>query len=109
MRLGRWIIGIVAGVVLLALLTVLTVTVFVDPNRYRGQIESAVTRATGQPFEIVGDLHISWYPWLALQMGPAQFGKTLEGNPPRTRVRGSEVSRRSCDGRRRAWARSSFR
>lgn len=69
-----------AGVVLLALLTVLTVTVFVDPNRYRGQIESAVTRATGQPFKIVGDLHISWYPWLALQMGPAQFGKTLEGD-----------------------------
>ena len=35
-----------------------------------------MTRATGQPFEIAGDLQISWYPWLALRMGPAQFGKT---------------------------------
>jgi AsmA protein len=74
-RIGRWIIGIAAGLALLAVVTVLVVTVFVDPNRYRGQIERAVTQATGQPFKIVGDLSISWYPWLALRMGPAQFGK----------------------------------
>lgn len=60
---------------LLALLTVLTVTVFVDANRYRGQIESRVTRLTGQPFKITGDLRISWWPWLALATGPSQFGK----------------------------------
>jgi len=73
-RIGRWVIGIVAGLVLLAVLTVLAVTVFVDPNRYRGQIEAAVTRATGQPFNIEGDLDIAWYPWLAVRMGPSQFG-----------------------------------
>jgi AsmA protein len=54
---------------------VLTVTVFVDANRYRGQIESRVTRLTGQPFKITGDLRISWWPWLALATGPSQFGK----------------------------------
>ncbi len=60
----------------LALLTVLTVTVFVDPNRFRGEIERRVTRLTGQPFDIQGDLRISWWPWLALTTGPSQFGKT---------------------------------
>jgi AsmA protein len=70
-------------VVLLAILTVLVVTVFVDPNRYRGQVERAVTDATGQPFKIVGDLEISWYPWLALTMGPARFGQPgAPGEPP---------------------------
>jgi AsmA protein len=59
----------------LALLTVLTVTVFVNPNRFRGEIERRVTRVTGQPFEIEGDLRISWWPWLALTTGPSQFGK----------------------------------
>jgi AsmA protein len=72
----------VAALVLLAVLTVVAVTLFVDPNRFRGQVESAVARATGQPFEIVGDLEISWYPWLALRMGPAQFGKTTGSEEP---------------------------
>jgi AsmA protein len=72
--------------VLLILLTVLTVTVFVDANRYRGQIETRVTRLTGQPFKITGDLHISWWPWLALATGPSQFGKP-EGPGPYPIVR----------------------
>ncbi len=81
-----------AAVVLLALLTVLTVTVFVDPNRYRGQIERAVADATGQPFKIVGDLRISWYPWLALQMGPARFGQPARaGEPPLVQWQGARV------------------
>ncbi len=75
MRIAKWVLGIFGGLVLLALLTVLTVTVFVDPNRYRGQIESRVTRLTGQPFKIAGDLRISWWPWLALTTGPSQFGQ----------------------------------
>ncbi len=77
-RVAKWVAGIVGGLVLLALLTVLTVTVFVDANRYRGQVESRVTRLTGQPFKITGDLHISWWPWLALSTGPSQFG-TAQG------------------------------
>jgi AsmA protein len=81
-RIGRWILGIVAALVVLTLLTVLAVTLFVDPNRFRGQIEAAVTRSTGQPFRIAGDLEISWYPWLALRMGPAQFGKTVGSKEP---------------------------
>ncbi len=82
MRIGRWLLGILAALVLLAVLTVLAVTLFVDPNRFRGQIEAAVTRVTGQPFKIVGDLEISWYPWLALRMGPAQFGRTVGSSEP---------------------------
>ncbi|MEJ0037473.1 MAG: AsmA family protein [Gammaproteobacteria bacterium] len=78
MRIAKWVAAILGGLVLLAVLTVLTVTVFVDANRYRGQIENRVTRLTGQPFKITGDLRISWWPWLALTAGPSQFGK-VEG------------------------------
>jgi AsmA protein len=83
-RIARWVAAIVGGLVVLVLLTVLTVTVFVDPNRFRGQIERAVTRATGQPFEIEGDLEISWFPWLALRMGASQFGEaeSVAGEAP---------------------------
>lgn len=92
MRVGRWILGTVAGVVLLVILTVLVVTVFVDPNRYRGQIERTVADATGQPFQITGDLKISWYPWLALTMGPARFGQpAAPGQPPLVTWQGARV------------------
>lgn len=74
-RIAKWVAGILGGLIGLVLLTVLTVTVFVDPNRFRGQIERAVTKQTGQPFEIKGDLHISWFPWLALLTGPSEFGE----------------------------------
>ena len=86
MRVIKWVAGILGGLVLLVLLAVLTVTVFVDANRYRGQIESRVTRLTGQPFKITGDLHISWWPWLALTTGPSQFGRP-EGPGPYPIVR----------------------
>jgi AsmA protein len=79
-RIAKWVGAILGGLVLLALLTVLTITVFVDANRYRGQIERRVTRLTGQPFKITGDLRISWWPWLAVTTGPSQFGAA--GNGP---------------------------
>ncbi|MEJ1960488.1 MAG: AsmA family protein [Gammaproteobacteria bacterium] len=83
MRIARWVVGILGGLVLLALLAVLTVTVFVDPNRFRGQIERRVTRLTGQPFDIKGDLRISWWPWFALTTGPSEFGRAegADGQP----------------------------
>lgn len=80
------------ALVLLALLAVVAVTLFVDPNRFRGQIETAVTRATGEPFRIAGNLQISWYPWLALRMGPAQFGKKPgSSEPPIVEWQGARV------------------
>lgn len=78
MRVVKWICGIALGLVLLAFACALILMLFVDPNRFKGRIEVAVTDATGLPFKIDGDLDISWYPWLAVQMGPAQLG---EGEP----------------------------
>jgi AsmA protein len=63
-------------VVALCVLTVLAVTLFVDPNRFRGRIEAAVREATGRPFEIAGDLDLAWFPWLAVQTGPAHLGNS---------------------------------
>ena len=73
-RIGRWIIIGLGTVVALCVLTVLAVTLFVDPNRFKGRIEAAVRTATGRPFEIAGDLDLAWFPWLAVQTGPAQLG-----------------------------------
>src|SRR5688572_22647657 len=87
MRIARWVAGIAAGIILLAMAAVIIVTLFVDPNRFKGRIERMVREATGQPFEIRGDLDIAWYPWLALQTGKAQLGET----PPLLRWESARV------------------
>jgi AsmA protein len=74
---SRWVIGGMAGLVILAALAIVTLTLLIDPNRFRGEIESRVRAATGRPFDIQGDLEVAWFPWLAVRTGAAQLG-----NPP---------------------------
>jgi AsmA protein len=76
-RIGRLIIFGLGAVLALCVLAVLAITVFVDPNRFRGRVETAVREATGRPFRIDGDLDLAWFPWLAVRTGPAHLG-----NPP---------------------------
>ena len=74
MRVLRWVLGIAAAVVLLAVAAVLIATLLVNPDRYRGRIESAVRRETGRPFVIAGHLRLTWFPWLGMRMGAARLG-----------------------------------
>lgn len=74
MKIGKWVLGILAAVIVLTLAAVATLTLLVDPNQFRDEIEVAVREATDHPFEIRGDLEVSWFPWLAVRMGPARLG-----------------------------------
>jgi AsmA protein len=73
-RAARWILGIAGAAVLLALALVLTATLLINPDRYKGQIERAVTRDTGQPLALQGHLALTWFPWLGVRTGPGQLG-----------------------------------
>lgn len=77
MRVARWVLGIAGAVVLLAVTAVLVATLVVNPDHYRGNIESAVRRETGRPFALQGHLRLTWFPWLGMRMGAARLG-----NPP---------------------------
>src|SRR3569833_2907799 len=74
MKLAKWAAWTVSGLFGLIVLALATLTLFIDPNRYRGQIEAAVRDATGRAFYIKGDLDIGWFPWLALRTGRAELG-----------------------------------
>lgn len=77
MRVVRWILGIAGAVVLLAVAAVLIATLLINPDHYRGDIESAVRRETGRPFVLEGHLQVTWFPWLGVRTGAARLG-----NPP---------------------------
>ncbi len=73
MRIARWILGAALALVLLAVAALLVATLLVNPDRYKGEIESAATRYTGRPLVIEGHLRLSWFPWLGLHTGAARL------------------------------------
>ena len=72
------ILGIVIGVVvaLLIVAAIMFALVF-DPNDYKDQISAGVKDATGRELVIEGDIGLSLFPWLAIDIG-----KTRLGNAP---------------------------
>lgn len=70
--------GFVAGgLVALLIVVLLAVWLFVDPNDYKGRIAQAVKDSTGRDLSLPGDIKLSVFPWVALELGPASLG-----NPP---------------------------
>ena len=66
--------GVVVGIVVLAMIGLM---LFVDPNRYRGDIQRMVQQHTGRELTIQGKLELKVFPWLALSVHDVRLG-----NPP---------------------------
>ncbi len=63
-----------AAVVALLVLALIAIVVFVDPNDFRDDLEQMVETRTGRELTLEGDLKLSVFPWLALELGPASLG-----------------------------------
>lgn len=72
------ILGIfVSGIVVVFGLALLAVWCWVNPTDYQGKLVRAVKQSTGRDLVLQGDIRLSVFPWIALQVGPATLG-----NPP---------------------------
>lgn len=71
------ILGLFGLLVVLALAAIILVPLFVEPNDFRDDIAQAVEERTGRNFEIEGDISLSVFPWLGLEIGGMRLG-----NPP---------------------------
>lgn len=60
--------------VALILLAILIVPRVVDVNSYRPQIEHQVSKATGRPFVLGGELDLSVFPWMGLTLSNLTLG-----------------------------------
>jgi AsmA protein len=76
-RVLQIILGLFGLFVVLVLAAVILVPLFVDPNDYRDDIARAVEEETGRSFEIEGEISLSVFPWLGLEVGRMRLG-----NPP---------------------------
>ena len=68
--LGILVVTAVAVVIFAAIVFVL---VF-DPNDYKDRISEGVKKTTGRELVIEGDLHLSLFPWLAIEVGKTELG-----------------------------------
>lgn len=73
MRVAKWVLIGIAGLLVAVALAVLVITQFVDPARFKGPIERQVAAATGRDFKLAGDIELSFFPWLALTTGAAEL------------------------------------
>jgi len=73
-RVLKWVLIGLGGLLALVLIGVLVVVWLVDPNRFKPRIERAVREATGRELTLTGDIELGFFPWLALRTGAGQFG-----------------------------------
>jgi len=58
-----------ASIVVLLVLAIIIATVVIDPNDYRDKISDLVKKETGRELVIKGDLSLSFFPWVGLNIG----------------------------------------
>ncbi len=68
-RLFKWLAVSVVVLVLLVAALIAAVLILVDPNDYRDDISRLVKENTGQELVIEGDIRLSFFPWLGLDLG----------------------------------------
>ncbi len=77
MRVLR-IIGIAIGCLIVLVIAVLVaLRLLINPNDYKGRIEAAVKSSTGRDLALPGNIRLSVFPRIAVELGPASLG-----NPP---------------------------
>ncbi len=74
MRTVKILAGFVGGIIVLIVAGLFAVWLLVNPNEYKGLIGNAVRESTGRDLVLSGDIRLSVFPWLALQLGPARLG-----------------------------------
>jgi len=77
MRTVKILTSLAGAVIALVVVVLLAVWLLVNPNDYKGRIAAAVKDSTGRELILNGDIKLSVFPWVALQLGPASLG-----NPP---------------------------
>jgi AsmA protein len=65
--------GLAAGIGVLVCAVLVGVWLLVNPNHYKGRIAAAVKESTGREL-LTGDIKLSLFPWIALELGPGTLG-----------------------------------
>lgn len=73
-RLLKILLLVIAGMVGIIVVAAVSLTFFFDPNDFRDRISAGVKEATGRDLVIAGDISLSVFPWLAVEIGRTELG-----------------------------------
>jgi AsmA protein len=76
-RVLKFVAIVFGSIVALLVLVLLAARLLINPNDYKDRIAKAVKTSTGRELALPGDIRLSVFPWVALELGPASLG-----NPP---------------------------
>ncbi len=69
MKTLKILVGLLGLVVVLVVAAIIVVPLVVEPNDFRDDIVAKVKEATGRDLQINGDIKLSLFPWLGLELG----------------------------------------
>ncbi|HBC58446.1 MAG TPA: AsmA family protein, partial [Gammaproteobacteria bacterium] len=73
MRLFRILGGLILGLLVLSIVAVVAILVFVDPNDFQPVISEQVKQQTGRDLTFKGDIELSLFPRLSLELGELEL------------------------------------
>jgi AsmA protein len=73
-RLLKILLLLIAAFVGVGVLASIALFLFFDPNDFRDEISGAVKKATGRDLIIEGDISLSVFPWIAVEIGRTELG-----------------------------------
>jgi len=68
------IVGALFGLVLISLVAIVIYISTLDPNAYKGMIADKFTAETGRTLTMDGDIRLTYYPWLGLELNNVTIG-----------------------------------
>ena len=73
-KLAKILLILIAGLIGVLVIAAVALKLFFDPNDFRDNISAQAMNATGRELVIEGDLSISIFPWLAVEIGSTTLG-----------------------------------
>ena len=73
-KLLKWFIGFIGILLVLLIVIAGAIYLFFDPNDHKEFISTKVKEATGRHLLLKGDIALSYYPWLGVEVGQMTLG-----------------------------------
>jgi|GEM_PF-5995402 len=73
-KFAKFLLKALFSFIVIILIVIVSVQLFFDPNHYKTEISQLVKEKVGRDFKIIGDMQLSFFPWLGVEVGTMQLG-----------------------------------
>ena len=78
----RILLKLIIFIIVVVIAALIAIPLLVDPNDYKQQISDKVEQTTGRNLTLEGDIGLSVFPWVALELGPLSLSNAKGFDEP---------------------------